>query len=120
MANPTPHPRRQPALCWPLQTRRALVGSAGRLTGRARARRYDDVLPFVRRLVETFGARRLMWATDCPYQLHQHEPAFNPHARPGQTYDQSVRHPPRPHLKFTGLTQNLGQLQGPYRDFQSN
>jgi hypothetical protein len=23
-------------------------------------------------------------------------------------------------LKFTGLTQNLGQLQGSYRDFQSN
>ena len=41
-----------------------LVGSAGRLTGRAWARRYDDMLPFVRRLVEAFGVRRLMWATE--------------------------------------------------------
>ena len=37
--------------------------------------RYDDMLPFVRSLRDAFGAERLMWATDCPYQLYQHYPA---------------------------------------------
>lgn len=30
---------------------------------------YTDVIPMIRRLVEAFGARRLMWATDCPFQV---------------------------------------------------
>lgn len=30
---------------------------------------YDDLAPLVRRLRDAFGADRLMWATDCPYQL---------------------------------------------------
>lgn len=30
---------------------------------------YDDLLPTIRRLVETFGPQRLMWASDCPYQI---------------------------------------------------
>jgi predicted TIM-barrel fold metal-dependent hydrolase len=30
---------------------------------------HDDLVPMIRRLFETFGAARLMWATDCPYQL---------------------------------------------------
>jgi len=30
---------------------------------------YDDLAPLVRRLRDGFGADRLMWATDCPYQL---------------------------------------------------
>lgn len=30
---------------------------------------YDDLADMVRRLRDAFGARRLMWATDCPYQL---------------------------------------------------
>lgn len=30
---------------------------------------YDDVLPMLRRLVDAFGAKRLMWATDCPFQV---------------------------------------------------
>lgn len=51
---------------------------------------YDDMLPFVRRMIDAFGAERCMWATDCPYQLHQHEPPFNPNAQPGQTYDDSI------------------------------
>ena len=29
---------------------------------------YDDLADMVRRLRDAFGARRLMWATDCPYQ----------------------------------------------------
>jgi hypothetical protein len=61
---------------------------------------------------------------------------FASHALAKQMYAQKVdtvksfcklKHcPPRPgppsalNLKFTGLTQNLGQLQGSFRDFQSN
>ncbi|HEY1599360.1 MAG TPA: amidohydrolase family protein [Pirellulales bacterium] len=30
---------------------------------------YTDLAPMVRRLVEAFGPQRLMWATDCPYQV---------------------------------------------------
>jgi predicted TIM-barrel fold metal-dependent hydrolase len=30
---------------------------------------YDDLAPLVRRLRDAYGAERLMWATDCPYQL---------------------------------------------------
>jgi len=41
---------------------------------------YDDMLPFVRQLVDAFGSERVMWGSDCPYQLHQHNPPFNPNA----------------------------------------
>jgi predicted TIM-barrel fold metal-dependent hydrolase len=30
---------------------------------------YLDLAPMIRRLVDTFGPRRLMWGTDCPYQV---------------------------------------------------
>jgi predicted TIM-barrel fold metal-dependent hydrolase len=30
---------------------------------------YLDLIPMVRRLYDAYGPRRLMWATDCPYQL---------------------------------------------------
>jgi predicted TIM-barrel fold metal-dependent hydrolase len=30
---------------------------------------YHELIPMIRRLYETFGADRLMWASDCPYQL---------------------------------------------------
>ncbi len=30
---------------------------------------YDDLAPLVRRLRDAYGSKRLMWATDCPYQL---------------------------------------------------
>ncbi|MEX2112378.1 MAG: amidohydrolase family protein [Pirellulales bacterium] len=30
---------------------------------------YLDLAPMIRRLVEAYGANRLMWATDCPYQV---------------------------------------------------
>ena len=53
---------------------------------------YRDMLPFLRRLVEAFGAKRLMWGSDCPYQIHQHQPPFNPNATPGEvgSYDSSI------------------------------
>ena len=40
---------------------------------------YLDLAPMIRRLVGAFGAKRLMWATDCPYQV-QH----------GHTYRDSI------------------------------
>ena len=30
---------------------------------------YTDLGPMIRRLYEAFGPRRLMWASDCPYQV---------------------------------------------------
>ena len=30
---------------------------------------YDEQIPRIKALYESFGARRLMWASDCPYQL---------------------------------------------------
>jgi|694.fasta_scaffold01085_11 predicted TIM-barrel fold metal-dependent hydrolase len=30
---------------------------------------YTDLLPMIRRLRDAFGAERLMWASDCPYQV---------------------------------------------------
>ena len=30
---------------------------------------YDDLVPMIRRLVDAFGPKRLMWASDSPYQL---------------------------------------------------
>lgn len=32
---------------------------------------YDDLAPMVRRLVDAFGPKRLMWATDCPFQVQR-------------------------------------------------
>ncbi len=33
---------------------------------------YDDAAPLIRRLYDAFGPRRLMWGTDCPYQVARH------------------------------------------------
>ena len=30
---------------------------------------YHDLIPMIRRLYDAFGPQRLMWASDCPYQL---------------------------------------------------
>lgn len=40
---------------------------------------YLDLLPMIRRLIDAFGVERLMWATDCPYQVQQ-----------GHTYADSI------------------------------
>ena len=40
---------------------------------------HDDLGPMIRRLRDAYGAERLMWATDCPYQV-----------RKGHTYADSV------------------------------
>ncbi len=40
---------------------------------------YTDMAPLVRKLRDTFGAQRLMWASDCPYQVQE-----------GHTYADSI------------------------------
>ena len=30
---------------------------------------YLDLLPMIQRIVNAYGAERLMWASDCPYQV---------------------------------------------------
>ncbi len=40
---------------------------------------YDDLGPLVRRLLDAFGPERLMWASDCPFQVD-----------PGHTYRESI------------------------------
>jgi predicted TIM-barrel fold metal-dependent hydrolase len=32
---------------------------------------YKDVLPLIRQVFEAFGPERLMWATDCPFQVEK-------------------------------------------------
>jgi predicted TIM-barrel fold metal-dependent hydrolase len=32
---------------------------------------HDDLIPLIRRVWDAFGADRLMWATDCPYQVQK-------------------------------------------------
>ena len=33
---------------------------------------YDDLIPMIRRLCDAFGPERLMWASDCPFQVVDH------------------------------------------------
>lgn len=40
---------------------------------------YGDMVPMIRALCESFGPSRLMWASDCPYQV-----------QPGHTYAESI------------------------------
>ena len=41
---------------------------------------YSDLAPMIRRVRDAFGAARLMWASDCPYQVG-----------PGQNYADAIR-----------------------------
>lgn len=40
---------------------------------------YDDLAPMIRRVLDAFGPERLMWASDCPFQVD-----------PGHTYRASI------------------------------
>jgi len=40
---------------------------------------YKDMIPFTKRLIDAYGPQRLMWATDCPFQVGG-----------DQTYEQSL------------------------------
>jgi predicted TIM-barrel fold metal-dependent hydrolase len=45
----------------------------------AKAAPYRDMLPVIGRLLESFGPQRLMWASDCPFQVqgnHGYEPSL--------------------------------------------
>ena len=60
---------------------------------------YTDLAPMIRRLRDAFGAERLMWATDCPYQVQQ-----------GHTYLDSIELI-RSRLDFLSSEDRLGLLQ---------
>ncbi|MCA9177363.1 MAG: amidohydrolase [Planctomycetales bacterium] len=41
---------------------------------------YTDLLPMIRRLLDAFGPERLMWASDCPFQVvdgHAYKPSID-------------------------------------------
>jgi predicted TIM-barrel fold metal-dependent hydrolase len=41
---------------------------------------YRDLAPFIYRVFENYGPRRIMWASDCPFQVedgHQYAPSIN-------------------------------------------
>lgn len=41
---------------------------------------YKDLAPMIKRVLDEFGADRLMWASDCPFQVvegHQYAPSIN-------------------------------------------
>ena len=41
---------------------------------------YDDLVPMIRRVVDAFSPQRLMWASDCPYQVqgvHSYEASIS-------------------------------------------
>lgn len=41
---------------------------------------YKDLLPMIRRVIDAFSPRRLMWASDCPYQVqgkHDYQSSIN-------------------------------------------
>lgn len=45
----------------------------------AKAAPYQDLAPMIERLVKVFGAQRLMWASDCPFQVqdgHTYAPSL--------------------------------------------
>ncbi len=67
------------ALCGLARNKRAAVKiSAFYALGKKRAP-YTDLAPLIRRLYDAFGPERLMWATDCPYQVQE-----------GHTYADSI------------------------------
>ena len=67
------------ALCRLARHPRTMVKvSAFYALGEARSP-YHDLLPVIRRVYEAFGPRRLMWASDCPFQVD-----------PGHTYRDSI------------------------------
>ena len=54
---------------------------------------YTDLLPMIRKVVDAFGADRLMWASDCPYQVqgqHTYQASIGlvQEASPNQLSDQ--------------------------------
>ncbi len=61
---------------------------------------YHDLVPMIKRLFETFGPQRLMWASDSPYQLQD-----------GHTYRASIALV-RDHLNFVSPEERAWILRG--------
>lgn len=60
---------------------------------------HHELVPMIRRLFEAYGADRLMWASDCPYQLGD-----------GNTYRDSISLV-RDHIDFVTPTERLALLR---------
>ena len=61
---------------------------------------YKDLIPMIRRVVDAFGPSRLMWASDCPYQVQQ-----------GHTYAASIELI-RDHIDFLSKADKESILRG--------
>lgn len=61
---------------------------------------YRDLVPMIKRLYETYGAQRLMWASDSPYQVAN-----------GHNYHDSIALV-RDHLQFVSADERMWLLRG--------
>lgn len=59
------------ALCRLARHRRTFVKLSAFYALGAKKAPYLDLVPMIRKLLDAFGPERLMWATDCPYQVQQ-------------------------------------------------
>ena len=67
------------ALCRLARFKQAHVKTSAFYALGKKAAPYDDLRPMIRQVRDAFGADRLMWASDCPYQVqgeHAYEPAI--------------------------------------------
>lgn len=62
-------PRDLDALCRLARHRKTYVKLSAFYALGAKKSPYTDLLGMIRRLLDAFGTERLMWATDCPYQV---------------------------------------------------
>ncbi len=62
-------PRRLEALCRLARHRHVHVKLSAFYALGAKTPPYTDLIPMIRRVVDAFGPSRLMWASDCPYQV---------------------------------------------------
>ncbi|HWB13880.1 MAG TPA: amidohydrolase family protein [Pirellulales bacterium] len=67
------------ALCRLARHRKTYVKLSAFYALGAKKAPYDDLIPMIRRLLDAFTPQRLMWATDCPYQVQE-----------GHTYADSI------------------------------
>jgi predicted TIM-barrel fold metal-dependent hydrolase len=67
----TIRPRDVDALCRLARHRKTFVKLSAFYALGAKKAPYDDLMPMIRRLLDAFTPERLMWATDCPYQVQE-------------------------------------------------
>lgn len=75
----TIRPRDVDALCRLARHRKTYVKLSAFYALGAKKSPYLDLISMIRRLLDAFGPERLMWATDCPYQVQE-----------GHTYSDSI------------------------------